>query len=521
MADPGYPSRPPRPDHDAHLRVDDLRTDLRGRTIRSSAFVLASQGGRFVINLAATALLARLLVPADFGVVMKVVAVTGVIQSFTDLGLSTATIQSPRVSHGQVTALFWANILLGVLAASLIAAAAPLIAWFYQDPSVQPLVLGYAAICLISSGIVQHRAILRRRMRFAEISTITVVSLFLGALGATIAAWLGAGPWAIVLQQGITQLTTLVAFWLVCSWRPGFPRRGVDAWRMLSFGGWLAGANVIGYARRTADQVLLGKFLGDGMLGLYNRSFQILLLPLQQINAPISAVAIPSMSRLQDDPAAFRRFYRRVLNAIAHTTLPITAVMTAQAEEVVLVLLGPQWVDAIPIFTALGFAAWGQTLTNSTSWVVTSHGLTRRMFVWEAMITPVVIGSAAIGLIWGVQGVAIAVAISSQATRLPSTWYAFRGLHLKVSDFVSATARPAALSVCAGLAAFAVHLATKSWPEALTLVAGSATAGAVYLALAALWPQARAELVTLSRLRSELRRARARAEPATTEGTNP
>src|SRR5439155_6207554 len=152
-------------------------------------------------------------------------------------------------------------------------------------------------------------------------------------------------------------LVTVVGVWTVCRWRPGLPARGIGIRSMLSYGGNLTGFNVMTFFSRNLHNALIGKFWGPYQLGVYSRAYQMLLMPMQQINAPLAAVAVPTLSRLADSPERYRAAYLKILEKIAMITMPLVAFMIATSDWLVLVLLGPKWQEAGRIFMLLSIAA--------------------------------------------------------------------------------------------------------------------------------------------------------------------
>jgi hypothetical protein len=222
-----------------------------------------------------------------------VAILVGFLGMFQYLGLSTATIQWSDLNHEQVSALFWTNIALSAAIMLVTIAAAPFAAWFYKEPRLIGITIGYAVSILITGLYIQHEAILIRQMRFAITAVIEVSAMAIGLSVAIVSAIYGARFWALVINQLVLATVSVIGMWAACRWRPGLPRRGADVRSMLTFGGNVTGFNVMQYFARNADNALIGKFWGANELGLYSRAYQMLLMPMQQINAPLAAEAVP------------------------------------------------------------------------------------------------------------------------------------------------------------------------------------------------------------------------------------
>src|SRR5208282_4032750 len=173
--------------------TEHLGVDLRARSVRGGLLNVTSQGAQFLIQSIATVVLARLLTPADFGLVAMVATVTGLGQAFGDFGLSEATIQRKEISHDQVSTLFWINVAIGLGLMLLTVALAPVLARFYRDPRIVNITLLVSLTFLIGGLRVQPDAILKRQMRFLSLAIRDVTSYALAVPVAITMAWRGAG----------------------------------------------------------------------------------------------------------------------------------------------------------------------------------------------------------------------------------------------------------------------------------------------------------------------------------------
>jgi O-antigen/teichoic acid export membrane protein len=447
---PRQSDNPPPADPDRYLRVDHLTADLRGRSVRGGAVTLAGQAGKFVITLASMAVLARILTPEDFGLIAMATVVIGFTSVFKDMGLSMATVQRTDVRHTQVSTLFWLNVIASVAIAAATAAAAPLLAWFYKEPRVTAVTLALAATVLIGGFAIQHQALLRRQMRFGALAFVEIASLVLAGAGAIASALAGHGYWALVVLAVVREIAAVCLMWITCRWRPDRPVRRSGVRSLVSFGAHLSGFNVLTYVSRNIEKMLIGWYWGPGPVGLYNNADRILLLPLQQINTPLTSVAVPALSRIQNDLERYRSYYRRGVLLTVTAAMPIVVFLFVAADKAVLVFLGGQWAEAVPIFRALGPAAFIGTFNVATGWVFVSLGTTRRQFHWGLFSTAVTVLAYVIGLPWGPIGVALGFSATFVVLRIPSVLYCFRGTPLKMKDLGGAIWRPAFSSVAAG-----------------------------------------------------------------------
>src|SRR5262249_43220524 len=158
------------------------------------------------------------------------------VSMFKDMGLAVATIQREEINAEQISTLFWINVMLSLAVMLLTAALAPGVAWFYGEPRLTLIMIGFAGAFLFGGLAVQHEALLRRQMRFTAVAVLEISSLTAGLVVAVLLAWNGARYWALVVNQLVQAASYAVGVWIVCDWRPGLPTRESGARSMFAFG---------------------------------------------------------------------------------------------------------------------------------------------------------------------------------------------------------------------------------------------------------------------------------------------
>jgi len=439
--------------------TEHLKADLKGRFVRGTAVTIFGQAARFVIQTSSTVVLARLLTPKDYGLVAMVTAMTGFMMIFKDLGLSTATVQKAQTNHQQISTLFWINVAISTIAMFVTAALAPAIAWFYNEPRLTWIGLALSTSFLFVGLSVQHQALLRRQMRFTAIVTRDIASMLIGAVLAIVLAWRGAVYWSLVAMQVGTAASGAIMLWLVCKWRPGWPVRGAGVRSMLHFGLDITGFQIVNYFARNVDKILLGRFYGPFVTGLYSRAYSLFMLPVSQIRAPLIAVAMPALSHLQNEPIRYARYYYKLSSFIAFVTMPLAGFLFVCSENIIRLLLGEKWMDANAIFKILAVAAFIQAVESTRGLTLISLGLSKKYLKFGIFHSLFVVCCFIIGIRWGAQGIASAYVMSDYLILLPSLWYCFRGTPVSLVGFFKAISQPA----LASLATTAVMLTAYRW----------------------------------------------------------
>ena len=413
---------------------------------------MVGQAAKLFLRTGSMVVLARLLTPGEYGLVGMVLPVTEFVLMFRDMGLSTATVQRAQVNHAQISTLFWVNIAIGVMLAAITVGLAPVIAWFYGDLRLTWITVALAVGLVFGGLTIQHHALLRRQMRFVSLAVIEVAGVSVGIMTAILAACLGAGYWSLVLMHLAIPATTAVGVWVFLGWRPGWPHLRCGVRSMLNFGRDVIGFRMVNYFAMQSDKILIGRFCGADVLGLYGRAYGLLMMPLTQMTWPITSVALPVLSRIQDEPEKYRSYYARLVQLLSFVSMPMVVFLAVYSKSIINVVLGDQWAGASQIFQVLAITAFIQPLSSTTIVVMVSLGYSGRLLKFGIVNSAVVVLSFAVGIRWGVIGVAAAYAVANYVVLLPGLWYCFHKTPVSVWTFLAAIVRPAIASLVTALA---------------------------------------------------------------------
>jgi len=373
------------------------------------------------------------------------------LQNFGTNGFIEATIQREEINHKQVSTLHWINVAINLTLTLLFMASAPLIAWFYKEPLLKPIVLMIAIPILLGGVSTQHQALLRRNMEFYKIAACDIGAT-LASLGiAILLAYWGWGYWALVARWIASPLVTAAGSWLLCGWRPTRPARGTGVRPMLSFALHTYGNFVLFYFCKTVDKMLVGRAYGSQALGNYDRAYQLSNMLPSQLLSPLNSVAMPAFSRLANDPAKYRQTYLNLLSVLAFVSMPASAVLTLTGKDLILLLLGPQWKSAGPIFSVFGLSIGVLILYSTHAWLHLSLGTPDRWLRWAVIAFIVTLLLFVAGLRFGPLGVATGYSAALYILTGPAIWYAGRPIHLKLSSVISGVWKAFASALGAGL----------------------------------------------------------------------
>lgn len=495
------------------------RPDLASKSARSGAATAVAQVLTLGVQLSATPVLARLLEPSDFGLVAMVTSLSFLLNMFRELGIQAAVVQRERVSGAELNAVTAWSVLAGIATGLLFLILAPVLALAYREPRLIEIAVALGALSAVSSLATVPLALLMRRMAFRAIAIRSVLAAVCGAAAAIIAAAMGAGYWALVLQTAAGMLVSLVLVWTASGFRPGWSgfRPGLS---LMKFGVNLGAAKLLQGSVRNLDNVVIGLRSGEAALGQYALAYRVLLLPISQINTPLTQVAIPTLSRLQNEHRRYRKFYRHALLLATSAGTPVVVALTLVADLFIPLYLGPGWERAVVLFWLLSPAAFIGTTNFATGWAFVSCGQAGRQLQWTLISAPLVVLSFVIGSIGGPEGVAAAYSGTVFVMRWFGLAFCFKYTIPTYRDFLQSVWRPSAAAllplIALGLARLAI--VPDGIDPILELAASLAAFGLLYALLWRTLPGGRGAFDAVVRTGEML--LPARFKPATGEGSD-
>lgn len=409
--------------------------NLKGKSVRGGTITVLTQIINVIIRLLSTVALARLLSADDYGIIGMVLVITTFAQLFRDFGLSSAAIQKESLSILEQSNLFWINIVLGSILTIILITVSPVIAWFYQRSEVMWVTIALSFTFIINSFGTQPGVLLTREMRFGWSAIASISGNLINLAVAVILAMHEYRYYSLVWGQIACSITTTFLLFLGSRFRPSLPSRGTELRKMIKFGANVAAYNVVNYFARNLDSILIGRVCGAASLGVYNRAYSLLMMPINTIRGPIQAVAFPAMSRIQSQPIAYCAYYRKVTSLIAHASMPLMAFLFVNSSALIEIALGKQWEAVTPIFSILAVTAFIQASQTLVGMVQLTLGKSDKYLRMGIAYTLCVTLGFFVGVQWGMKGVATAYGIVTYLTLVPFTLWAFHDTPLRFRDF--------------------------------------------------------------------------------------
>lgn len=455
-------------------------SNLSSRSVRGAAALAASQAGVQVASLVVKVILARLLLPREFGVIGLTYLVVNFLTIVNDFGLATAAVQTRRLNDGTLRVLFWLNLLSGVLLAAACFAVSSAVARFYREPVLAGILRWLSPVFVLASLPVLHKAVLKRSFKFFRVAVIEFVGTLCLGVAAIAAAWGGAGAGSIVWGLLAGQVVLALAYPLTTrvSLRgtvDGSDRRAAldVARRSLQ----VLLIRVVSFVLVNGDYVIVGRFLGSTALGLYTLAYSLTTFPVTRFAPVVFEVALASFTSVTDQEERVRRGYLRMVAMVNGAMLPLVVLIGATAQWSVPIVFGDRWLGAVPVMWGLLVAAVGRTFVSGSDSVLLARGKNNLVLVLAICKLPLLAGALAIGARHGIVGVAMGVSAFVTVGFLATQWVTNKALGIRWHELrVVSPALRVSVVVVGWVAAIAL---LRAWTG---LPAWAALAGSVGLA---------------------------------------
>lgn len=409
-----------------------------------------------ITTLVITGVLARLISPSDFGIIAMVTLAIGFLNVIKDFGFGAALIQKKEVADDEYSTVFWINIIIGVVLTAIVFFISPYIGKFFNEPKVEltTKILSFTFI-INSIGIVWNNKLIKS-VSFSQLFYGSFVSTIVSGIIAITIAYKGYGIWALVVQTYVQlALNTYINYFHV-KWLPTLTVKKHHVKSLVKFGLPLLADQSINFWVRNVDNLLVGRILGEAPLAYYSKAYSLMLLPVRQLTGTLTKVLFPSFSMIQDDRTRIANIYLKISRIIAFVAFPVMIAVSLMAEPLILIIYGPQWRPAIPIFKILSILGMFQAIAALSGDIYLSLGETKLMFYVGLFSKAVMICGIVVGIYaGGIMGMVYGYCIASSIGFFPEMYFIARLINLKLKD-VMLNIAPYLLmsSICCGVIYF-------------------------------------------------------------------
>ncbi len=404
------------------------------RNIKNGIFwVFINQGGNQIITFSIGIILARIIAPEEFGLIAMVTFFTGFAGLFQGLGLNAAVIQSKSVTNTQLSSIYFLNLCVGLFMGAGFYLGAEGISIFYSNPKLILLTKIMALDYPLGSLLSVHSALLVKKMDFKKRTRFNLTSMLLGPLVTIPLALMGYGAMALVAGSLFKRLISIVLHYRYINWRPHFYFSLSAIKELIGFGGVAMFNNILIYTYRNVDNLIIGKFIGDNALGLYKRSYGIMMLPIGKVAQSFKTVLFPSLSKIQDDNKEIGRLYLKSVELTATIVFPLMFILSVLSPYFILSVYGDKWKGAIPILSVLSILGAFQAIKTFNGTIFYVKGKPKLETYMFLITTPLLLTSFIVGAkMGGVIGLTYAYAATSFVLMWFEISVAIKQIHLSV-----------------------------------------------------------------------------------------
>lgn len=432
-----------------------MEENLKNKTIFGLMWSAVGKVGTLTINFLSNLVLARLLMPEDFGSIAMLAIFLAVSNIFIQGGLGSALIQKKNPTKADYSTVFYWNLTFAALFYALLFFTAPLVAGYYDLPPLKPLLRAQSVVLIIQSFAIVQITQLQKQMNFKALAIRNIAAAMAGTLVAIPMAFAGFGAWSLVVSAITSAIVNVILLWRMSSWRPSWEFSFASLKELFGFGGLMLLSSLTETIYTNLQGLIIGKRFSAGDLGYFSQAKKLEEIPVTGLSSIVNDVTFPAFSTLQDDTEKLLAGVRKSAKALVYVNFPMMVLLMIIAKPFITLLYGAKWEPSVPYFQILCLSGLVYTLNTLNTNVIKSLGKGSVYFVLQISKRIIGIGLIIFGIRYGVMGLLYAVAsvsyISFVINAVANKKLINYGLLSQVKDFLPALA----VTAVAGLAAYA------------------------------------------------------------------
>lgn len=386
-------------------------------------------GIQFVVNI----ILARLLIPSDFGAIGMLTIFLAVSQTLLDGGFGSALIQKKKPTQEDYSTIFFWNIVFSILLYIIIFILAPLIGKFYSMPILSKILRVIGLNLIITSVLAIQTTRLRKELAFQTIAITNLSALIIGASIAIVMALSNCGVWSIVGMQLSQSTMAIILLWITTRWHPSYYFSKKTLKELFSFGGFIMAANILQTISQNLQGIIIGKRFSANQMGYFSQAYKLEQVISYSIPQVIVQVMYPVYSSVQDEKERLNNMVLLSLRVVAFVIFPLLIFLILISEPLIIFLYGEKWLKSVPYFRILCVGGFFECLQNINFYAVAAVGKSKALFKisfykWGFLLTALLIG-----MNFGMNGILWGMVLSSLNIFLINAYLASRHIGLRMS----------------------------------------------------------------------------------------
>lgn len=374
---------------------------LKHKAASGMIWMAVQKYSTMIISLISGIILARLLMPEDYGAIGMLLIFMSLAEVFIDAGFGSALIQKKNPTQTDYSTVFYFNIVMSVILYGVLYLSAPAIANFYRMPILCKVLRVQGLILFIYAFNIIQRNQIRKNLKFNKLSRITITSSIISLVVTVIMAYMGFGVWALVAQYFMQALIPCIFFWLTMNWRPTWEYSWKSFKELFGFGSYMFLTHLFTTFSQRITGLLVGRWFNPATMGYYTKASAFSKYATLSIAGVMISTTYPLYATVQDDKERLINMVKRITSTLAYITVPMLSILILIAEPLIVFLYSDRWRPCVPYFQILCFGGMAGCLQSVNQQTIAAIGKSRVFFVWTIVKQSVGIASQFLGLIFG------------------------------------------------------------------------------------------------------------------------
>jgi len=424
--------------------------------LSGSSYSLLSNLYRTLLNFAVIIIFARFLTPYDYAVAALSISIISVYRIFSEFSFSDYIIQNRNLAEDDLSSFFWVNIFISAIGCLLFFSSSNFFSSFFDMPEVSGAINVLVLSLLIESIGFQGRTQLVKSLSFKAISFIDAISATIGIGLSFIIVLMGYEYWGLIGVFGIKLLFSHLIFFFYANWKPVFRFNLRVISESFDYCVPLVFSNVLMTATVAIKNGLINNFVGKNELGIFSKADKISSIPQMVIVGPLNRLVFPLLTKFRVDTVGYNENYLYLAKLVSFLSYPLATIIICFPSEFIILLLGENWIEAIPVFKGLSLACFAFCASNLSKWLFLSFGNTHRLLnvnILKLLIFSIVI---LVSSRYGIIVVAYSYALTELALTLPIIFYANIGTGIKFHKILQSQISAITLSIISVIVPFGI-----------------------------------------------------------------
>lgn len=407
---------------------------LKAKTISGVFWTSLQRFSAQFINLFVQIILARLLMPEDFGLIAMIQIVMTLGQTLIDNGMTSSLIRTKEPDERDYSTVFYTNLCTSIIIYVLVFSTAPFVAQFFEQPLLTDLVRFYAISFIIQAFSAVQLARLTKQMKFKLQMILQLPATFIGGITGVTMAYAGYGVWSLVALNIVMTTTLTILLWIKTDWRPFLIFDWSSFKKHFKFGYKLTLSSLLTNLYSESYSLIIGKLFSSSQLGLYKQANSLRMFPVSNVTSALHKVTYPLFSEVQDDNERLKRIFKKITFLVFFTTTPIMLLAIVIAEPLFRLLLTDKWLAAVPYFQILCVAALFYPLSIYNLNIISAKGLSGLHLKLEIIKKTLSLIVLFFLLPYGMYGVVYAAALGMMIHALINCIYSGKLINYPISE---------------------------------------------------------------------------------------